>query len=716
MTKRRVNYRHYICAAITVGFILLTVFAFPNALARLIESVRDFSLSIAYYFCELCGIQHSITPTVTTLPELTFTGSLPSTGVADTWSGAKSDFVEYWRLWVNINNFTAYNARLGSGLYILLYILLFALPVVLVIVLAVKLTTNKPNNAYNRDSVPLKAFKTLTKPYKAVKQWCIDFYGFVRDCKAWRIVWLIIWLFNFNVITIIIEFIAFYFYFTVSFDVNGIWRQIHKLFLDLSVPFKFIPVWVWVIIGLVLFDKFRKNIALSRLRHMELRNRGFINARPIVYMVCGTMGKKKTTAITDMALSQEVMLRDKALEKLLETDLQFPYFPYVNLENELKRVMRFHHVYNLATVQKWVEKKFRRWYYNRTKQHIFGYDYERYGLSYNDELQVINVWQAIAAYAQLYFIYIIKSSLMISNYSIRTDAILSDLGNFPLWNTDFFGRDSRLIDSFSRHSHIIDFDALRLGKKVIENNPQKDFFEFGVTVITEVGKERGNMLTTKARNKKDSETANQDNDLFNSWLKMIRHSATVANFPFVKVITDEQRAESLGADARCLAEIVHITDSGELKLAMPFFSLGELLHAFVMGKFKSTYLNYRFIHGDNTLLMYLLKSIAAKVEHYYKHIYNRFGFVTLGVQVEQGTQDGAVENNTYYLMSKKIYSKRFSTDCFSEYFADKALRSPVGLDDIPEYDTEKATFAEMQQQNSYFIIDLTKSEIQEVQS
>ena len=42
-----------------------------------------------------------------------------------------------------------------------------------------------------------------------------------------------------------------------------------------------------------------------------------------------------------------------------------------------------------------------------------------------------------------------------------------------MWNTDFFEKDSRLIDSYSRHSHIIDFDSLRLGKKVIENNPKK---------------------------------------------------------------------------------------------------------------------------------------------------------------------------------------------------------------------------------------------------
>lgn len=57
-------------------------------------------------------------------------------------------------------------------------------------------------------------------------------------------------------------------------------------------------------------------------------------------------------------------------------------------------------------------------------------------------------------------------------------------------------------------------------------------------------------------------------------------------------------------------------------------------------------------------------------------------------------------------MSKKIYSKRFSTDCFSDFFTAKALRSLVGIDDLSEYATEKATFDELSMQNSYFVNDL----------
>lgn len=61
---------------------------------------------------------------------------------------------------------------------------------------------------------------------------------------------------------------------------------------------------------------------------------------------------------------------------------------------------------------------------------------------------------------------------------------------------------------------------------------------------------------------------------------MVRHSATIGNYPFVKVITDEQRPESWGADARDLCEIVRINDKSDMKLAMPFFTIEEMLISF----------------------------------------------------------------------------------------------------------------------------------------
>lgn len=69
------------------------------------------------------------------------------------------------------------------------------------------------------------------------------------------------------------------------------------------------------------------------------------------------MGKKKTTLLTDIGLSQEIMFRDEAFKRILENDLKFPNFPWINLENELKLAFEFHQVYNLASVRRFVRKK-----------------------------------------------------------------------------------------------------------------------------------------------------------------------------------------------------------------------------------------------------------------------------------------------------------------------------------------------------------------------
>lgn len=720
-----------ICTALALLFLALGLCKFSGAVGRLLESGRDFGLSCAYYVCEIFEIPHNIVPTVNYFPRIpffSFSGNSPAPEIPipNTFEGFSEKWAVYWQVWASGENVAAYFRLLGDFFYYLAKIILILLLVFLLIVMLLRRSLQTANNDYNRDSKPLRVWKWLSAQlYSPVKEWFAELCAFLRARPLIWQVWIALWLFYFNAYTIVLEFIAFYLYFIVSFDFINIYRQVYKLILDLWAVLTFFPLWAWGIGAVLFLMWWRKRIGLARLRHFEMKNRGFINARPIVTMVCGTMGKKKTTAITDMALSQSVMFKDKAFEKILENDLKFPCFPWCNFENALRRVMARHIVYNLATVKTYVRhlraifiaaQYYPEWKscFRRHLKKAFGivhsdfcfdYDFEKYGLTYNDKLKVVDLWEVLETYAQLYFIYVIQSSLILSNYSIRTDDLLSDLGNFPMWNTDFFKRDSRLMDSYSRHAHILDFDALRLGRKVVAENPQADSFEFGVVVMTEVGKERKNQLELREMKKRE-ESTNQKNDGFNEWLKMIRHSATVDNFPFVKVLTDEQRPESWGADARDLCEIVHIRESGETSLAMPFFALGELFYSLIFGRFADRYYRYRYMRSDNTLGMYLMKSVTAKIHRRYVGIHNTFDVCPLRVQIESGTQDGQLDDNKYYLMSKKIYSKRFSTDCFSDFFMKKALRSPVGLDDLREFETEKASFDEMLQENSYFFNDL----------
>ena len=236
----------------------------------------------------------------------------------------------------------------------------------------------------------------------------------------------------------------------------------------------------------------------------------------------------------------------------------------------------------------------------------------------------------------------------------------------------------------------------------MENNPKSDSFEFGGVTITEIGKERGNNLELKEI-KKGAEETNQKNPLFNSWLKMSRHSATVDNYPFIKVFADEQRPESWGADARELAEVITILSVGERRIAMSFYTIEEMICEQAYCKFLELYEDFRFRRGDNMLLVHILKTITAKLWQRNEKIKNLYGYSTLALAKQRGNIRRESAEKKYFLCNRKIYSRRFTTDCFSDYFSDAALKSQLGLADYEEYATEKASIEELKMQNSYFI-------------
>ena len=678
-------------------FIFLGVFHFSTSYIRFAEATGDLWNSVKIYFCEIFGVVHSVPPTVEEYSEvMKWDIFLP-----ETLQGFKEEVTEYVTMLGDEDNFRSYLSIISDKLEDFAKASAILLPCILLLILAIKRIYEAPNTKHGKDTSPLRAFKWVSRlTYQPVKRWVLSYIAFLKQYTYIPTLWAICWAFNLNLASIIVAFFAYYFYFAVTFRFETMYLQFCKLFIDLKVALEVFPKWSLITLGYILFDRFRRKIAQAHLRHLEARNCGFINELPIVSMTVGSMGKKKTTIITDMALSQEVMFRQKAFELIRKNDMKFPYFPWISFEMELRRCMEYGTVFNLATVKEWVKKKRLRYEkHENADLQLYGYDCERYGFTYDDGLRIWGLFDVLESYAQLYFIYVIESSLIVANYSIREDNRCIDAGNFPMWATDFF---PEITVEGGRHAHILDFDVLRLGKKVLENNPNAGSFEFGVVVISEVGKERGNVLDHKEI-KKHTEETNQKNDLFNSWLKMCRHSATVDNFPFIKVFTDEQRPESWGADARDLCDIVHIVSSGKMRLAMPFYTIEEMLTEWAFDGFISMYYDFRHRRGDNTLLVHILKTVTSWLYKRNAKIYNRFGYSVSAIEKERGTMDGKPEKKKYYVMNKKIYARRFSTDCFSDYFNEMARNSKVGLNDYMEYASEKATVEELKLQNSYFI-------------
>ena len=67
---KRLNYRHYICAGITLLLILLNIFVFPYSFPRIWESLIDFGTSCAYYFKEITQLNFNVEATVNSFSKL----------------------------------------------------------------------------------------------------------------------------------------------------------------------------------------------------------------------------------------------------------------------------------------------------------------------------------------------------------------------------------------------------------------------------------------------------------------------------------------------------------------------------------------------------------------------------------------------------------------------------------------------------------------------
>ncbi len=698
MSKKKLWMFNINIILITMIFLTCGVLFFLNSYYRMIESIVDLYNSFVVYVWTIIGLPPPASITVHKFSNV-FTGVqvLPPE-----YTQFKVGFGDYFRLLFNGDNFRGCMLSLTSTFRWIAIGLMLIIPIIIMLIVIIKKIYYTPNNKHGKDTIFLQAYKFIVKKFfNPIKEEISEFVGYIKNkAVIWKI-WIVIWLLNFNLITVIIGFLAFYLYFAISLDMLGIYTQFCKLTIDLKVIFNAIPLPIWIVLIYIVFNVWRKKLAIKRLRHFEARNCGFIKELPIVSIACGSMGKKKTTLITDMTLSQEVMFIQKAFDILQRNDAKFPNFPWIRFEKQLQKCIEYGTIYNLATVKEFVNKKRVRF---ENHHNIYEYDYESYGLTCNNGLYNEYLFDVLETYGQAYFIYILYTSLITSNYSISTDNELIDRGNFPMWASDFFPKNFR---ENSKHSHVLDFDILRLGKKVIENNPNAGSFEFGVVAITEIGKERANNLELQEI-KKNSESANQKNDLFNAWLKMCRHSATVDNYPFIKVFTDEQRPESWGADARDLCEIIRIAKSGEQQLALPFYGIEEILSMWFFDKVMSFYYDLRFNRGDNTLLVHLLKGLAVRLFKRNVRMYNRYGYSKLFLEMESGTMTGKIEKRKYYLMNGKIYRKRFSTDCFSDYFNELAKKTNVGLNDYREYLTEKASVEELKLQNSYFIKSLYK--------
>lgn len=703
---------HALSVSILLASLLLSVFYFRPVFWRVLESFKDFGLSVGYYFTELLGFEGVITPTVAQIPHGA-TEVLPFEPAE-----FQSGLSKFFRLLIDKDNALSFLMKFAQTISRAAKVLILLLPVFVLLYFVIKNAYRRTNNDYNADTKPLRIYKKIeAATWNKVKYFVSEYINFLRDRKIYCLAAGLLWTYNLNAITILTEAFAYVFYFAVSFDVLHIYTQIAKLSMDLTVAIEFLPWWMWVVFGWLLFDHIRKERGMKALQSYEVKDRAFLEGHPGALFVVGKQRAKKTTTITSMALSQASVFREKAREKLRERDLQFPFFPWINLEKVIEYGIENGSLPTLARVRRFI-RYLKTWFYEcpgGTRKHalkmlkkrygytfgdfIFGYDYNRYGFTYDNNLYIADIFESLENYAQSYWIYAAPTPLIVANYAIRTDTQRIDNGNFPLFDDDFFSRSSKELKK--EYCHILDYNAMRLGKLKGENDPYKDGFEIGVAAEMEHAKERGNQHTRTG--KKDSPDCNQHNDLFELDVKMHGHAATIDNYTYFRMLLDDQRADSLAADDKDLCDIIMIKKTSEAKIVMPGFAIEEALYLITTRLFDKVYYNIRNLRGDNTLFVYLLKKLYSPINNHYVRIFNQYSIYTSTLRVSNGmTDEKLTDKGKYYLSTKKDYAARFATDGIKEFYDKKALRSKYGLNDFECYADLHPSCEEMKKVKSHF--------------
>ena len=214
---------------ITAAFILLGAFVFGDSYLRFGETVKDFGLSVGYYFCTLFGLDHDIVPSVTEYSSvMDWDILLPSD-----FEGFTSQAKSFFSLLVDEENFSGYWAKVGDVMLVLLKVVAIILPCLLILGLVIWRLYKSGNTKHNRDTVPLKVFKSFSRClYLPLKRIVLSYRDFLTEHRAVWIIWVVIWVFNLNAASIVMGFLAYYFYFVLSFDVANLYvrvQAVHRL-------------------------------------------------------------------------------------------------------------------------------------------------------------------------------------------------------------------------------------------------------------------------------------------------------------------------------------------------------------------------------------------------------------------------------------------------------------------------------------------------------
>lgn len=700
----------------------LTATYFAGINVRMLQAVEDFGRTLVYHFLGYIDKTHLMQTTVQEIP------SDMDVVLPITWEEFKAKMQMFGRLLVTKEHLSAYFTRVGkliSSIGITCMALIIPLSLLFLITW---LSYRKVDNEHGKKSYALDIWFSLEDIfYYPIKKFVCLYVRFIKRNKGYLISFLIVWAYNLNLITVALEALAWILWVCFSFQFGNIFVQVAKLAVDLSVPFTFLPKWALFTIGFLIFDFFRKRKGYDRLEDGEEENKRFLLENTGNYIITGPPRYGKTLTETDMGISQDIVFREVAQEKSMEHHMEFPFFQWGILEQSIKAMRKNLYIFGLTFIREWIPtmeyfftyraiinpmqyetalKKLKTWGY-KGDDFIFNYDYKRHGLTYNNGLKVMTLFKSIELYAEEYHIYTHPSPLMVGNFPIKSRKMWKDFGNYPILKVDYFKKSPEELEAISEFNHIVNHDALRLGRQKDPNGIFNDAYDMGVLNLSELGKELGNQITNRGKDKKaEDDKCNPNNDLWTVNAKMISHGCTIDYFTYFRILSDEQRAMSILADFREICSELKILKKYEEKIRMPFFAWEALAFKIAQGIMKKLVLFFKSRHGKMTLFFYICLRLYSLIFNHYMRIYNTFASYKQDVIIMDQSKGETMTNGKvwkYTISRKKICSDVYATGFFFPYYHEKWKRSQVGgLNSTPQFTGLDPTVSQMRFMKSHF--------------
>ncbi len=721
--------------ALFLGSIAFSIFRFEAVFGRVVQAFIDFGNSVAFYFLYPFYLENLVTVTVTDFPADMVT-LLPLTP-----EEFRVFLVRFKDLILDFDTWKAYTELIvGKMGEIATALSPFLIPLLcLLLVLAIKyMLVDKPRKRKKgepeppkpknpdellEDSAALEWYKKTIEAHveKPISREVRAYVEFFR-AQRWYIRWafIVVWGYNFNLLTVAVEALAWIFYVAMSTEYKTFFVQVAKLFCDLAVPWGFFPWWAKAFIGFKIFDVWRRHVGLKKLLKCIEKDDQFLDKHPGALLVYGKQRSKKTSLLITLKMIYERRFRKKAIEKFKERDKQFPFFPWWHVEQIVKRCRdrEFKTLDDMAIFALAVKKTFEekneklfkikalilRQYYGFEVEHVIEYS-KLYNMSYNNGVYEISVFEALERYTQLYFIYSQPSPLDISTISIREDFTFKDHGYFPIFDGNPFRKaaDSK---KYSQYGHRMKFDIFRAGETFDEETRFDEAVEYGIGVCPEYAKERKNKNTRATQVKIGK--ANQNNDLFDLDTKLRGQIATIDYFDFWVWLFDDQRADSLNAENKDLTTGVLIKETSPAKVVMPGYAIEEMLCVIftaIRDKVKYGIRNRK--RKKETLLVHLLDKLYIPYFRHCNRIENFFSVHTVKVKTTD-EMDGEVlgEREKLYIPKAFTYNERFATDSYRGFYRKKYKEAKRTLNKITQFKGLYPTDEEYDEMQSYLVNDL----------